>query len=139
MRELPFAPVGAPPEDVEVAVEALETALLVSPLSFEGPRLALLSSGFGLEGERVAIAEFGRSGRFLAALLARLCSAIISLSVERPDCAGLELGPDAALDCDACSDAFGLFGSFSNSVRDLASSLFMIPSAFSGQVFAKVQ
>jgi len=139
MRELPFAPVDAPLEDADVAVEAFDATLLLSALNFDGPRPALPSSGFDFEGDRVAMAELGRSGRFLAALLARLCSAINSFKVERPDCAGFELGPEAARDCDAWREAFGLFGSFSRRVLDFASSLFMMPSAFSGHVLAKIQ
>lgn len=130
IRELPFV--------VEESVDTLDAVdvTLLSGRSFEGPLLCARNSGLGLDGDIVAIAELGRSGRFLAALFARLCSAINSFNVDRPP--GRD-APDIELVEPPCSAALGLFESFSKSARDLGSSLSIIAFAFSVQVFAKVQ
>ena len=86
MRELPFAVVDVVLDaGAGVAFVAVEATLLCSLLSFDGPRLALLRSGFDLIGDSVAIADVDLSGRFLAELFARLCSAISSFNVDLLD------------------------------------------------------
>ena len=83
------------------------------------------------------MAELERSGRLRAALLARLCSAINSFSVDRPP--GRVAGPVELLVDPPCSTALGLFESFSNKPRAFGSSLSMMAFAFSGHVLANVQ
>jgi hypothetical protein len=133
MRELPFE------EDSVDAFDAVDVTLF-SDRSFEGPLLWERTSGFGLAGDIEAIAELGRSGKFRAVLLARLCSAISSFSVDRPPGRGAAaLGTELVLALPPCSAALGLFASFSSSALDFGSSLSMMAFALSVHTLANVQ
>lgn len=83
------------------------------------------------------MAELERSGRLRAALLARLCSAINSFSVDRPP--GRVVAPVEELVDPPCSAALGLLESFSSKLRDLGSSLSMIAFDLSAHTLANVQ